>query len=94
MSAIKANSAAILAPGDKAKRAVVRVGEVGRGFVVEGRGNERYVVPTSRRTQSRKNRRTSSSTTVSISACPRMATSMPGNSRKAAVSCGCGCKAS
>jgi len=44
MSAIKANSAAILAPGDKAKRAVVRVGEGGRGFVVEGRGNERYVV--------------------------------------------------
>ena len=44
MSAIKANSAAILAPGDKAKRAVVRVGGVGRGFVVEGRGNERYVV--------------------------------------------------
>src|SRR3974390_620789 len=44
MRAIKANSAAILAPGDKAKRAVVRVGEVGRGFVVEGRGNERYVV--------------------------------------------------
>src|SRR3974390_1871280 len=44
MSAIKANSAAILASGDKALRAVVRVGEGGRGFVVEGRGNERYVV--------------------------------------------------
>jgi hypothetical protein len=44
MSAIKANSAAILASGDKALRAIVRVGEGGRGFVVEGRGNERYVV--------------------------------------------------
>jgi hypothetical protein len=44
MSAIKANSAAILVSGDKALRAVVRVGEGGRGFVVEGRGNEWYVV--------------------------------------------------
>ena len=46
MSAIGADSAAILASGDQALRAVVRVGK-GRGFVVEGSGDfapERYVV--------------------------------------------------
>jgi hypothetical protein len=46
MGAIGASSAAILASGDQALRAVVRVGK-GRGFVVEGSGDfapERYVV--------------------------------------------------